>query len=93
MATEKQAIVTFKADASLLEALRGVPNRSAFIRSAVLEALANTCPLCHGSGMLTPKQKRHWQQFAADHAVTECDECHEFHLICQRSELDTTSHP
>lgn len=93
MAAEKDSIVTFKADASLIEALRAVSNRSAFIRSALLEALANTCPLCHGTGMLTPKQKQHWQQFAADHAVAECDECHAFHLVCQRAERETSSHP
>jgi len=82
MSQSKQTIVTFKADDSLLEALRAVPNRSAFIRSAVLAALENQCPLCAGTGILTQEQKRHWSKFAEDHAVTECDECHEWHLVC-----------
>ncbi len=82
MSQSKQAIVTFKAEPSLVEALRGVPNRSAFIRSAVLAALENTCPLCNGAGILTPEQKAHWEAFAVDHSVTECRDCHEWHLVC-----------
>ncbi len=82
MPNSKQAIVSFKAEPSLLEALRGVSNRSAFIRSAVLAALENTCPLCAGAGILTPEQKAHWDEFAVDHTVTECGDCHEWHLTC-----------
>lgn len=82
MSQSKQAIVTFKAEPSLVEALRGVPNRSAFIRSAVMAALENTCPLCSGAGILTPEQKAHWEAFAVDHQVTECGDCHEWHLVC-----------
>ena len=42
------SIVTFKADESLLEALRGIENRSEFIRTALLAALENICPVCKG---------------------------------------------
>lgn len=45
----KPDIITFKVDAALRNALRGVPNRSAFIRTAILSALENACPLCGGS--------------------------------------------
>jgi hypothetical protein len=78
----KQEIITFKVDEKLAEALRGVPNRSAFIRTALLAALDSACPLCRGTGVLTPDQKRHWDAFAADHEVRECDNCHAFHLVC-----------
>jgi len=84
MAQQKQLIVTFKAEDSLVAALRGVPNRSAFIRSAVLAALDSTCPLCGGTGILTREQKVHWDTFAQDHAIKECDTCHEWHLVCGR---------
>ena len=77
-------IITFKADGALLEALRAIPNRSDFIRSAILAALENSCPLCQGTGFLSPEQRNHWEQFAADHAVSECEECHEIHLVCKR---------
>lgn len=86
MSAGKQQILTFKADPSLVEALRGVPNRSSFIRSAILAALNNTCPLCQGTGILNPEQRSHWEAFAADHAVAECDECHEYHLVCAHEE-------
>jgi len=39
----KQDIITFKADRALVAAMRGVPNRSAFIRTAILAALENGC--------------------------------------------------
>jgi hypothetical protein len=84
MAKNKQEIITFKADSSLLDAMKGIPNRSAFIRSAVLAALDSMCPLCRGTGVLTPDQRKHWEAFAVDHAVTECEECHELHVVCAR---------
>lgn len=78
----KANIITFKADASLIDALGGIENRSEFIRSALLAALDNTCPLCKGRGILTPNQKRHWASFAIGHELEECNDCHEFHLVC-----------
>jgi hypothetical protein len=78
----KESVITFKADASLLEALRNIPNRSEFIRSAILGALQSYCPLCRGTGVLTPNQKTHWDEFARHHPLRECDDCHEIHLIC-----------
>jgi len=81
----KPEIVTFKVDADLLEALRGIPNRSEFIRTALLTALQSTCPLCGGTGALTPAQRRHWDAFARDDALAECGECHELHVVCGRA--------
>ena len=80
----KSEIVTFKADAALLQAMKGVPNRSEFIRSAVLAALENVCPLCAGTGILTPSQREHWKAFSSNHSVEVCQECNEAHLICGR---------
>jgi hypothetical protein len=84
MKKAKQDIITFKADGSLLEAMKGVQNRSEFIRSAVLAALENVCPLCKGSGILTPNQKNHWQTIAKDHFLDDCNDCHEVHLVCSK---------
>ncbi|MCG3128359.1 MAG: hypothetical protein CHACPFDD_03243 [Phycisphaerae bacterium] len=81
-ARAKHDIVTFKADRSLLEALRGIENRSEFIRAAVMAALEHVCPLCKGSGILTPNQKTHWTAFAAHHSIRECGGCHELYLHC-----------
>lgn len=78
----KQEIITFKADSSMLEALRGIPNRSEFIRSAVLEALHSLCPLCNGTGILTANQQNHWDAFTESHTIQECGDCHELHVTC-----------
>ena len=82
MATRKSDIVTFKVDPALLIRMKGIPNRSNFIRSAILNALDSTCPLCQGSGIFTPKQQEHWDDFRQSHVVKECDDCNELHLVC-----------
>lgn len=84
MSKHKDEVLTFKADASLLDAMRGIANRSDFIRNAIQAALDSTCPLCMGTGILTPNQKKHWDSFAKDHAVAECDDCNELHLVCAK---------
>lgn len=79
---DRPQIVTFKADPSLMEAMKGITNRSEFIRNAVLASLDSVCPLCRGTGILTPNQRKHWDSFAANHVLQECDDCHETHLVC-----------
>ena len=81
--SRKEVTVTFKADEKLLQALDGIPNRSAFIRDAVLSALNNLCPLCRGSGILTPEQKIHWNEFSRKHHIEECVDCHARYLVCE----------
>lgn len=90
MPQHKLSTISFKAEASLEQLLRQIPNRSAFIRSAILSALDNICPLCHGAGILTPEQKKHWEEFALDHKLEECHECNEWHLVCTHSEAHGT---
>ena len=80
---KKQEIITFKVDEDLLKVIKDIPNRSEFIRGAIMTALARVCPLCNGSGTLTPNQKSHWDDFAVEHAVKKCDDCHERFLVCQ----------
>ena len=79
---KKQEIITFKVDEHLWESMRGIPNRSEFIRSAILAALEGTCPLCRGTGSLTADQRRHWESFAQSHPLAKCEECHAVHLVC-----------
>ncbi|MCK4510910.1 CopG family transcriptional regulator [bacterium] len=86
MPRTKTEVVSFKADATLLDAMRGVANRSEFIRTAILAALDSTCPLCSGTGTLTPNQMRHWNDLATDHSVEECEDCREVRLVCSNRE-------
>lgn len=87
-AAQKEVVVTFKADASLVEALKAVQNRSNFIRTAILTALESHCPLCGGDGVLTSNQKRHWDRFVQHHPLEECSDCHEVHITCQQDHAD-----
>ncbi len=84
MKKQKQEIITFKVPESLRDAMKGIPNRSEFIRHAVLAALDSICPLCRGAGVLLPHQKIHWEQFARNHKLEECEACHAVHLVCSR---------
>jgi hypothetical protein len=84
MRKSKVETITFKVEESLAEALRKVPNRSQFIRSALLAALDGVCPLCQGTGLLTPEQKRHWEAFKEHHYLARCDDCKAVHLVCSR---------
>ena len=79
---KKHEIITFKVDESLAKAMAGIPNRSEFIRTAILAAMDSGCPLCMGTGILTPDQRRHWESFATSHSVTKCAECDAMHLVC-----------
>jgi hypothetical protein len=76
-------VITFKADTELLDAMKGIPNRSAFIRQAILAALDSTCPVCSGTGVLTPSQQNHLSDFMKHHHMEKCDTCSEIHLVCE----------
>ena len=78
----KQEVLSFKVDSGLAEQIRALSNRSEFIRNAILSALENTCPLCKGTGVLSEKQKEHWGDFRRTHNVKLCEDCREYHLVC-----------
>jgi hypothetical protein len=83
---KKEEVITFKSDKTLLKALEKIPNRSEFIRHAILSALNNTCPLCSGTGILNPHQQEHWQRFLETHSLEQCEKCESFHLACNAEE-------
>ncbi len=91
MGRKKNDIITFKVDEALLEAMRGIENRSDFIRNAILSALDNTCPLCRGTGKLSPDQMAHWKKFSQHHQIRECEECNAIMLECDHAEGDCGS--
>lgn len=85
MKNPKQEIITFKVDGFLWEKLQDIPNRSEFIRQAIFSMLDGICPLCRGTGTLSPKQKEHLESFLTNHSLEECENCGEIHLVCQRT--------
>jgi len=76
-------IVTFKVGKKLKRQLQQLPNCSEFIRAAVLTALENSCPLCGGTGILSPEQKHHWDSFSKNHSLSECRSCNAVHIVCK----------
>ncbi len=82
MTHKKSDVITFKADADLLEAMKGIENRSGFIRAAILAALDNTCPLCKGTGKLTASQQKHWNHFSKSHHMETCENCNALIISC-----------
>ncbi|MGQ9650070.1 MAG: ribbon-helix-helix domain-containing protein [Phycisphaerae bacterium] len=48
----RETVVTIRMDQCLADMLKSVPNRSAFIRDAIREALARQCPVCGAAGFL-----------------------------------------
>jgi hypothetical protein len=84
MKKDKNEIITFKVPESLRNAMSGIPNRSEFIRNAVMAALESVCPLCKGTGILHPNQKVHWDRFAEGHHISQCGTCDAVHLVCTK---------
>jgi len=82
MTEAKLETITFKVDGELAKILSAMPNRSEFIREAILSALDNTCPLCQGTGAITPQQKKHWNEFMTRHHIEKCGECDAVHIVC-----------
>ncbi|MBQ9336031.1 MAG: CopG family transcriptional regulator [Lentisphaeria bacterium] len=80
---KKSAVITFKAEDELLAALEKVPNKSQFIRAAVLNALEETCPLCGGAGFLNERQLKHWKSFMREHTVHRCGRCDGLEIECR----------
>jgi hypothetical protein len=80
--SKKEEVISFKVDEQLFQAIKDMPNRSEFIRAAIVKELGTVCPLCDGNGFLTPNQQRHWKHFAHDHSIQRCDDCHELFLVC-----------
>ncbi len=79
---KKADTVTFKVDPNLLEILQSMPNRSEFIRSAILNALDHVCPLCSGTGVLSPAQKKCWDKFSQNHEIKKCSESDKIEIFC-----------
>lgn len=88
---KKERVFTFKADEGLAEVLDRIPNKSEFIRKAIEVALDKRCPLCNGTGSLTPAQHNHMQHFLTLHSLETCEECDAVHFVC-KTETDRSHH-
>ena len=58
--SRKSAVVAFKVESELADILNELPNKSAFIRKAIVAQLNMACPLCNGSGVLPKGLRDHY---------------------------------
>lgn len=82
-------VISLRVPSSIAKTLRTIPNRSEFMRHAIEAALDSACPLCGGSGVLSPKRKEHLQNFMQHHTIQECADCHEPYFECKKTETDS----
>lgn len=71
----KTAVVAFKVETELADILNKLPNKSAFIRKAIVNQLDMACPLCSGAGMLPKGLHDHFAPLVTKLNSKACDEC------------------
>jgi hypothetical protein len=71
----KTSVVAFKVEEELAEFLNKLPNKSAFIRKAIVGQLGMACPLCSGSGVVPPGVHDHYAPVLAKNNLRKCDGC------------------
>jgi hypothetical protein len=72
---QKSQIVAFKVEEELAEFLDKLPNKSEFIRRAILAQFGMTCPLCTGSGVVPRGIHDHYKPVIAAHSTRPCEKC------------------
>ena len=77
----KQRVVTFKVEEDVAEFLDSMPNKSEFIRKALLYALLEPCPVCNGKGSVPRSLRRDLEAIFTKQKLVPCSFCgYEFPL-------------
>jgi hypothetical protein len=71
----KSKIVAFKVEEELADFLDNLPNKSDFIRKAVLAQFGMTCPLCTGSGVVPRGLHDHYKPVIETQNTRACEKC------------------
>ncbi len=71
----KPSVVAFKVEAELAELLDKLPNKSAFIRKAIVAQLGMACPLCNGGGVVPRGIHDHYAPLLNKISSRQCDSC------------------
>lgn len=71
----KSKIVAFKVEEELADFLDNLPNKSDFIRKAILAQFGMTCPLCDGSGVVPRGVHDHYKPVIAAENKRPCEKC------------------
>ena len=75
--SRKSEIVAFKVEEELADFLNKLPNKSAFIRKAIVSQLGMACPLCSGTGVVPRGLHDHYAPILAKNNTRKCDGCGE----------------
>jgi len=76
MARQKQTVVSFRVDGHLADILDNLPDKSTFIRDAILRRVHGVCPCCQGRGVL-PCLIADWLEARLpEFESVECTCCH-----------------
>ncbi len=75
MAKDKQVVVSFRVDSHLAEMLGRLPDKSSFIREAILSRFYDACPLCQGHGVLPGIVAGWWAKRVAETDPRSCRCC------------------
>ena len=76
MSRQKQTVVSFRVDQHLAEMLDHLPDKSTFIREALLRRFHTACPFCGGRGVLPQILADWFQAHTPDFEPLECTCCH-----------------
>ena len=71
---DKPVVISFRADQHLAELLSGLPDKSSFIRQAILNQFYQACPLCNGKGVV-PEEIAKWASKTLDAEKAVYCEC------------------
>ena len=71
----KQRVVTFKVEDDVASFLDALPNKSEFIRKALLAALLEPCPVCHGKGSVPRSLRRDLEIIFGAQKFIPCSFC------------------
>lgn len=75
--SQKTQIVAFKVEEELAEFLNKLPNKSDFIRKAIVAQFGMTCPFCDGAGVVSRGLHKHYAPLIAENRDRPCDNCSE----------------
>ncbi|UCD28246.1 MAG: hypothetical protein JSV03_14330 [Planctomycetota bacterium] len=76
MPQNKQTVVSFRVDQHLADILNNLPDKSTFIREAIMRRFYTVCPFCNGHGVM-PQLIADWLQTRVpEYESVECTCCH-----------------
>lgn len=77
----KTEIVAFKVEADLADFLNKLPNKSDYIRKAIVAQFGMACPLCLGSGVVARGIHNHYKPVIEQHNQHACARCEKMETI------------